>query len=620
MALASAAALAISLSGAPMLPVDPAWIAIALCGAPIVYGAAKALILEGDAKADMLVSMALIASVAIGEYFAAGEVALIMQIGSLLEDATAERARRGIESLASLAPQTARVVRGGKEEIVSADEVEEGDLAVVLAGESIPADGVVLSGSAAVDESMVTGESAPIEKGPGDALVSGSATLYGSVEMRAAKAGRDSTYQRMARLAMGADARKAPIVRLADRWAGWMVGAALASMAATYLFTGEIVRAVTVLVVFCPCAFVLATPTAVMACLANAAKRGILIRSGEGVERLSKLDAIAFDKTGTLTFGRPKVAVARSLSTAQEDGRVLSLAASAEQRSEHPYGKAIVEEAKRRGAPLLEAADFSMRAGLGVQSSVEGTAVAVGNAAYLKSLGISVGESAAERGLQGEMAGAACAYVAAGGELIGFVCLTDEMRPEAPAAVRELAQLGLSAILLSGDKEEAARRVAGEAGIRDVRAGLLPEGKLKAVEECKAKGVKLAMVGDGVNDALALKASYAGIAMGGIGSDIAVESSEAILLSDDLARLPWLIRMSRKCMKKVGQNIAISLAVNALAVLASALGLLSPASGAIAHNIGSVFVVANAALLLREEGGGGAKGARPMRSEGEILK
>ena len=578
------------------LPVDPAWAAILLCGVPILFGAGRGLIFDHDIKADVLVSLALLASLAVGEYFAAGEVAFIMQLGTLLEDYTAARANAGLEKLVDMTPRTARVTREGKEVIVSAETVTVGEVLTVLAGETIPLDGTILSGRTTVDTSVMTGESLPVEKGPGDAVMSGTVNQYGTFTMRADKICEDSALQRMIRLAKEAEAEKAPIVRLADRWATWLVVIALGCAVLTWLGTGIFLRAVTVLVVFCPCAFILATPTAVMAGLANAARHGILVRSGEALERLAQVEWAAFDKTGTLTEGEPKVVEVVSLSSAFNEAAVERWAAIAERRSEHPLGRAI---AAAFLADETAVEDFELFAGRGVRAVAQGHTIWVGTFNFLAEQGISAA-MAEEAALPYQAQGATVVGVAVDDVLCGIIALADTIRSAAPQVLTKLKTVGITPLLLTGDSEAPARAIAAQAGIDEVRYSLLPEDKQAVVRAFTEQGKRLAMIGDGVNDALALKSAYAGIAMGGIGSDIAVESADAVLVEDDIRRLPYLFALMKKVIGNVRQNIILSLLINFSAVLLSAFGLLNPVTGALVHNGGSVLVVVNAARLLRE--------------------
>ncbi len=583
------------------LPFDIAWVAIVLCGIPIVVGACMALVKEHNIKADVLVSIALIASICIGEFFAAGEVAFIMQIGTLLEDFTASRARRGIEKLIKLTPQTARVKRDGSDIEISASDVVVGDILTVIAGETIPVDGIILTGETSIDQSVMTGESIPVDKKAGDSVTSGTINQFGTFEMKATRECRDSSLQRMIKLAEEADANKAPIVSLADKWATWMVIAALAISVLTGIVTGEIIRAVTVLVVFCPCAFILATPTAIMAGIGNATKFGILIRSGDALERLSNVRYIAFDKTGTLTYGKPKVVGVVNLSEQYSEESILRLTALAEQRSEHPLGKAILEHYKAAGGELRDVQDFRIEAGMGVKATVDGKVVLAGKPDLFAKEGIKIPVAATEHAESFFSKGATVISVAIDGDFAGFLALADTVRPDAKPAIEKLKENGITPLLLTGDNEASAQTIASQLGIEQVMSNLLPENKMTIIQKYGEQKKYICMIGDGVNDALALSTAYAGIAMGGIGSDIAVESADAVLVSDDVKRLPYLFRTMKKVMKKVNQNIVISLSINLVAVVLSVLGVLNPVTGALMHNCGSVFVVVNAALLLREK-------------------
>lgn len=599
-AVTSAVSLILSITGVlkNILPVDIAWIAIVLCGVPILVGAAKGVIFEHDIKADLLVSLALIASVATKEFFAAGEVALIMQIGSLLEDYTSGKAREGIEKLIKITPRTARVLRDGGAVEIPAEEVKIGDVLRVLAGETVPVDGTILEGTTSIDQSVMTGESIPVDKSAGDTVSSGTVNQFGTFTMRADSLSEDSSLQRMVRLAEEAEENKAPIVTAADRWATWLVVIALTCAVLTWIFTGQFMRAVTVLVVFCPCAFILATPTAVLAGIGNAARYGIIVRSGDALEKLSKIKRVAFDKTGTLTYGKPKVTAAVSVSEKFTDEDVLRLAALAEEQSEHPLGRAIAAAYEEKGGARGKAEEFRLTAGQGVSARVDGMTVLAGKEEFLASAGIDT--SASRNAGRPELEkGATVVYLAADGEAVGFVALRDTLREDAAETVRKLKEAGITPMLLTGDNAHAALSAASAAGIEDVRSGLLPEDKMKIIRESAGGEEPVCMVGDGVNDALALTAADAGIAMGGIGSDIAVEAADAVLVSDDIRRLPYLFRLMKQVMRKVHVNIAASLVINLTAVVLSALGVLSPVTGAFWHNCGSVFVVVNAALLLR---------------------
>ncbi len=595
----SGAAVICSLVKFRPFPFDMAWISIVLCGVPIILEAIIGLVTAFDIKADVLVSIALIASVCIGEDFAAGEVAFIMQLGALLEELTVARARAGIEKLVHLTPQTARVLRDGKEIILPAEQVCVGDRIRVLPGESVPVDGVITAGQTSVNQAVMTGESLPVDKTVGDTVSSGTVNQFGAFEMEATRVGEDSSIQRMIRLVQSADAGKAKIVGLADRWATWIVVIALSAAALTWLITGKIIRAVTILVVFCPCALVLATPTAIMAAIGNATGHGFLVREGDALERLSKAKVIAFDKTGTLTYGMPEVVAAESISDAYDRGEIYRLTASAEQFSEHPLGKAIVSCYRKTGAEVAGVADFSMIPGRGVRATVDGKTVLAGNPELLREHGIEMMPCDAEKYL---CRGCTVTYVAADGQFIGYLALSDTLRKESSAVVDSLNRLGVEPVLLTGDNENAARSIAGQLHIREVRANCLPEDKLKYIDEYQSENMPVCMIGDGVNDAPALKKADVGIAMGGVGSDIAVEAADIALVDDEVKELPHLVALSNRMMTTIKINMIFSMTLNFVAITLAIIGTLNPVVGALVHNAGSVLVIVNSALLLKWRG------------------
>lgn len=595
----SGIALLISIFGGLDLPVDPAWVAILLCGVPILLEALHGLITAFDIKADVLVSIALVASVIIGEDFAAGEVAFIMQLGALLEEFTVARARAGIEKLVKLTPRTARVLHDGQADILPAEQVRVGDLVRVLPGETIPVDGVIVSGQTSVNQAIMTGESMPVDKSAGDSVASGTVNQFGSIDLRAGKVGEDSSIQRMIRLVQTADAGKAKIVGLADRWATWIVVIALSAAVLTWLFTGQIIRAVTILVVFCPCALVLATPTAIMAAIGNATHHGFLVREGDALERLASVRRVAFDKTGTLTLGAPRVAAVYTLCPELDEAALFTLVAAAEQLSEHPLGKAIVTSWRENGAGLLPAADqFQMLPGRGVQAVVEGRTILAGNRAMLAEQGIPLPQATARAADASLEEGYTVIYIACDNRAVGLLALSDTVRPEAHAALAEVQALGVEPVLLTGDNEKAARHLARQLGINSWHAGCLPQDKLRYMDDSLAEGQPVAMIGDGINDAPALKRAQVGIAMGGIGSDIAVEAADIALINDDLRELPHLVALSRRMMFVIRCNLTFSMALNFLAITLAITGLLNPVVGALVHNAGSVFVILHSAFLL----------------------
>lgn len=593
----SGVAVICSLCGVRFGAFDPAWLAIVLCGVPIVLEAIIGLVTAFDIKADVLVSLALIASVCIGEIFAAGEVAFIMQLGGLLEELTVAKARAGIEKLVHLTPQTARVISGGEERVIPAEQVRVGDVLRVLPGESIPVDGVIVSGQTAINQAVMTGESLPVDKAAGDEVSSGTVNQFGAFTMRATKVGEDSSIQRMIRLVQSADAGKAKIVGFADRFATWVVVIALTAAALTWLLSGEIIRAVTILVVFCPCALVLATPTAIMAAIGNATKHGFLVREGDALERLAGAKVLAFDKTGTLTCGTPELTQISCAQNADSTEELLRLAAAAEQLSEHPLGKAIVRGWKKTHADALpEAADFRMIPGRGVCAVIENHTVLAGSPALLQEHGVTF--SRPEQAEQAIRAGSSVTYVAVDGQFAGILVLSDTLRTDSADMIARLCSLGVQPVLLTGDHEAATQTIAAQVGMRDVRAGCLPEDKLRYIEQLEQQGKPVCMIGDGVNDAPALKKASVGIAMGGVGSDIAVDAADIALVNDEIRELPHLAALSKRMMKTIKLNMTFSMTRNFIAIVLAMMGTRSPVVGALVHNAGSVLVITNSAFLL----------------------
>lgn len=595
-------ALAVSILKPVDIPFDMAWIAIILCGIPIILEAVIGLVTAFDIKADVLVSIALIASVIIGEDFAAGEIAVIMQLGGLLEDLTVAKAQAGIEKLISLSPRTARKIVGSGEEIIPAQQVKIGDLLRVLPGEAIPVDGVIKTGQTSVDQSVMTGESLPVDKGTGDEVLSGTVNQYGSFDMYAAKVGEDSSIQRMIRLVQSADAGKAKIVGIADRWATWIVVIALTAAAVTWLLTDQIIRAVTILVVFCPCSLVLATPTAIMAAIGNATRHGFLVREGDALERLAKVARITFDKTGTLTYGEPKVVEIYSCAADISKKELYAYAAGAEARSEHPLGKAIVrcyKESIGKEEKLLEAEKFSMIPARGVKAVVKGAEVIAGNLEMLKERDISVPEQIAKEAHRYLEQGCTVIFLTIDGKMAGYIALADTLRENAIVTMEEVKKTGVVPVLLTGDYYNAAKHIADQLGIDEVYSNCLPEDKLSRIDAYQKQQKPVCMIGDGINDAPALKKAYVGIAMGGIGSDIAVDAADIVLVNDDIKELPHLLNLAGHMMSIIKLNLTFSMTLNVIAIILAIIGVLNPIVGALVHNAGSVLVIINSAILLK---------------------
>ncbi len=601
----SGSALLLSIFGVSPFPFDMAWIAIILCGIPILLEAVIGLVTAFDIKADVLVSLALVASVIIREDFAAGEVAFIMQLGALLEDLTVAKARAGIEKLVHLTPRTARRISAagneasGAEEIIPAEQVQVGDLLRVLPGEAVPVDGVIVSGETSVNQAVMTGESLPVDKKPGDAVSSGTVNQFGAFEMRAEKVGEDSSIQRMIRLVQSADAGKAKIVGIADRWATWIVVIALTAAALTWLISGEIIRAVTILVVFCPCALVLATPTAIMAAIGNATKHGFLVREGDALERLSTVKRITFDKTGTLTYGTPQVTAVESILPGLSTRELYAYAAGSELNSEHPLGKAVVRCYKEEtNEALLPSSEFRMLPGRGVQAVINGRTVLAGNPGLLRDNHISLPNEVVNKSEMHLKEGCTVIYLAVDGICAGFIALADTLRKDASSTVDELKASGVTPVLLTGDHENAAVHIARQLHIDEVHASCLPEDKLSWIDASQKNHFPVCMIGDGINDAPALKKALVGIAMGKAGSDIAVDAADIALVNDDIKELPHLLKLSRRMMNTIRVNLTFSMTLNFIAIILAITGILNPVVGALVHNAGSVLVIVNSAFLL----------------------
>lgn len=600
MTIVSGVLLALSLAvllGRMSIPVDPAWGTIIISGAPLAYLALTRLFLQRNISSALLISIAMAASIAIGEVFAAGEVAFIMAIGAILEERTVERARKGIKKLISLAPQQGRRIVAGQEEIIPIERIRKGDLLRVLPGETVPVDGAIVSGDTSIDQSVMTGESLPVDKTVGDDVFSGTINHFGCVDIEAVRVGEDSSLQKLIKMVQEAEHNKAPMQRIVDRWASRLVPVALAIALAAYLVTDDVIRAVTVLVVFCPCALALATPTSIMAAIGQAAKHGVLIKSGEALENMGKVDSIAFDKTGTLTHGTLKVSDVVSFTPQWATDEVLRLAASAESRSEHPLGRAVVTQAKFSALELLPVENFRMVPGKGISADIEGKAVLCGNSGYLQENGVAVGQEALSALEALRKQGKAAILVAAVGKCIGLVALSDTLRRSAGDMVRQLRQINTDVVLLTGDHARTAAYFAEQAGIEKVYSELLPAQKVERIKELQAQGRIVCMIGDGVNDAPALKTADVGVAMGGMGSDIAIDAADVALMGDDIARAPYLKRLSNATIRTITFNISLSMLINFVAVGMSVLGMLTPVTGALVHNAGSVLVVLNAALL-----------------------
>ena len=576
-----------------------AWVTILISGSPLVYSAVKKLIRnKGISKISsaLLISVAMIAAVLIDDLFAAAEVAFIMAIGEILEELTTGRAKKGLKKLINLAPTQGRIIRDGKEIVIPAEEIKQGDVIRILPGEAIPVDGIIISGETSVDQSVMTGESIPVDKNVNDEVFSGTINCFGSIDIKATKVGKNSSLQKLIQMVKDAEDKKAPMQRITDKWASVLVPVALVIAIITYILTKDVTRAVTVLVVFCPCALVLATPTAIMAAIGQATKHGIIIKSGEALEKMGKVNTVAFDKTGTLTYGKLEVSDVISLTELAEK-ELVKIAASCESKSEHPLGKSILEYAKIQNIELYQPEEFKMQSGKGVSAIINNEKIICGNEKYFEEANVKIDENVKTKLSELRLQGKVSVLIAKNQECVGIIALSDVIREEAISIVKKLSAMNTDVVLLTGDNKKTADYFAQKAGIKNVHSELLPEEKVSNIIKLQNEGKTVCMIGDGINDAPALKTANVGIAMGIMGSDIAVEASDIALMKDDISKLPYLKRLANATVKTIKFSISLSMFINFLAIALSVLGMLNPTSGALVHNAGSVFVVLIATFL-----------------------
>ena len=583
-----------------IFPFEPSWITVIICGFPLVYLSIRRIVYnKGISKISsaLLISMAMFAAIAIGDIFAAGEVAFIMALGALLEEATTERAKKGLKKLISLAPVKGRKIQANKEIMVPVESIQSGDYLRILPGETIPVDGRIINGETTVDQSIMTGESIPVDKTIDDDVFGGTINCFGAIDIIATKVGEDSSIQKMIQLIKNAEQKQAPIQRIADIVASRLVPIALLIACIGYLVTGNIIVCVTVLVVFCPCALVLATPTAVMAAIGQATKHGVIIKSGEILETMGKVDTMAFDKTGTLTRGQLAVQSILAVDTDYSETDILQLAASAEAKSEHPIGKAIVSHAIEQDLEILDTTSFTMFVGKGIIAVIKGRELYCGNERFLEEHNIIVSESIQQAINVYRSEGKVSVIIADREHIIGIITLSDTMRNDVINMISAISSLDMTTVLLTGDSKAAATYIGKKSGVSKIHAELLPGEKVSIIESLQGKHHKVCMVGDGINDAPAMKTADVSIAMGTIGSDIAIETADIALMSDDLSKIPYIKRLSDATIKTIKFSIALSMVINCIAIILSLLEVLTPTTGALVHNVGSCLVVLIAARL-----------------------
>jgi len=585
--------------GPPSLSKALSVVSLVIGGYPIVKSAIQALLIP-DLNVNTLVSIAAISATAVGAYHEAATVLFIMLVGEFLEGLTAEKTRKAISSLIQLAPKTAWLRRNGQEVRVSIDEVKAKEVVIVKPGERIPVDGRIISGCGSVNQATLTGESLPVEKGIGDRVYCGTYNEAGSCEIEATQVADDTKLAQIKRLILEAQSEKSPIQRVMDRFARYFIPIILGIALLTFLFTGEIIRAITILIVACPCALVLGTPTAVMAAIGNAARQGILVKGGGYLEQMGRVWALLLDKTGTLTKGRPQVVEIKPLNELDEK-ELLYWAAIAEKRSEHPIARAVTEKAAEVTLTIPHPQSFENVQGKGVKVRSDGRVIVVGGSELLEGEGIDIPESARALLDRKESEGMTLLWVALDRRLMGFISIADTLREGARDAVEKIRREGISEIwMLTGDNERVAERIAGELGVH-YEARLFPEEKVKRVKEWKRKGRVVAMVGDGVNDAPALAAADVGIAMGAVGTDVAIETADIALMTDELGKIATIIRLSRKALRVIRENILFAIGFNTVLVFLSAEGWMTMILGAVLHQASSLLVILNSMRLLRKE-------------------
>jgi Cd2+/Zn2+-exporting ATPase len=565
---------------------------------PIVVTAIKDL-RHGRLSINELVAIAVLAAFASGNYKTAGIVAFFMLTGELIETRTAEGARASIESLIKLTPTKARrILKDSSEEEVAASQLSVGDVIRIRPGDNVAADGIILSGQGSFNQATITGESLPVDKKSGDEVFAGTQNLTGVLEIKVSRAGADTTLGRVRELIIAAEKTKLPIQKIVDQYMGFYTPLVLVIGALVWAFTHDLSRVIAVFVVSCPCAFILATPTAMVAALSAAARLGILIKNVADIELAAKINAFVFDKTGTLTTGQ--LAVSRLAPIGDtKPAELLLLAASAEKYSNHPTARALATLAGEAGVPLAEPKDFAETAGRGVKAEINGAKILVGRAQWLKDNGI---DASFEKSVDlNETEGWSLIFVAQNGRCVGWVGMQDQTRAEAKEALAELKEAGVRRIaMISGDRQVVATRVANEIGCEEAKGDCLPQNKVEFVRAMKLKGYKVAVIGDGVNDAPALAAGDIGIAMGAAGSEVAIHSATIALMNNDLRRLPFLVKLSRSTRAVINQNFAFGVCFIIVGLSASAFGYIGPITAAILHVIGTLIVIFNSARLVRK--------------------
>lgn len=569
----------------------------ALVGSSFIWWSAYQGIKERDFTADIPVTIATIAAIAIGQYSAAAVVAVLLLLGGMLEELVSARAGKALESLAKLLPDRVTVRREGHDIVVPLEEVKVGDTILVKSGERIAVDGTVISGTASVNQAAITGESLPVEKQDGDNVFAGTLNEVGAMEVLATKVGSETTIGQIHRLIEEAQIQKPKIERLLNNHAKFYTPTAIILGGLLWWWSGDLTRAITMLIVFCPCVMVLATPTALVASVGNAALRGNLIKKGATIESMARIDTVIFDKTGTLTHGEPKLASVIALNN-NKDEDLLLLAAIAEKFSEHPLGKAVVKAAEEKGFFIQDPESFESISGTGIKVKAKGKNIFVGRLKQASEFNISISHEAEEIIKKQSQLGRNVVMIGIDNEIAGLLTFEDRIRPESKKSIENLHKLGIKTIMITGDSKVVAEQAAKTLGINEIYAEVMPQEKVEIVKRLQLEGHKIIFVGDGVNDGPALVTADVGIAMGLTGTDVAIETAEVGLLSDDLLKIPYLISVSKKAISTIWQNVVFSLSVLSMAVILTIPGILTPVTGALLHELSSIPVIMNSARLI----------------------
>lgn len=593
---------------------DPGLIAVVLCGFPIYKGAVINLVKRRKITSALLISVALTASLVMGVlyglgvlhasghhenyFFVASEISVIMAIGEAIEDITTKKSNSAIEALIKIAPKTAFVLKGSEYVELKVEEVQIGDVVMIKPNSDISVDGVVLNGVSNVNQANLTGESLPVEVKEGSIVRAGTVNLDGALVVKVTSLSKDSLVAKLAEYVKSAEKNKSPTVQLANKWAGYIVPSAIVCSALVFIFCLIVLslpalisleRAITILVVFCPCALGLSVPTAVAASIGCGSRNGALIKSGRAMEQLADIDLVAFDKTGTLTEG--KVRVSRVVALEYDEKEIIRLCSSVESSSEHVLARAVCEYAKQQDINAISCDEVKSLVGLGVSAVVDGKNVEIVNQRYAKSnYGFDLGE------YQSLNETVSCVVIE--GKVVGLIYFGDKIREDSVCAIEQLKDLSIKTCMMTGDGESVANSVGAQTGVDEIYSQLLPEDKAKIIEKEKANGKKVAMIGDGVNDAMALALADCSIAMGVMGNDVAIKSSDVALMREDMTKIPFLVKLARRMKFKMKFNITLSMIINVVSVVLSASGLLNAVLGAVVHNCSSVIVCANSALLL----------------------